>query len=560
MSFNNYIALLSLLLVTVLTASCGGSKNNSSEPPQDGFVVPAKPAIAVELLPKHAIVTWEDVPDATYYQVYTNLESQQLQPYGEQIELKMELISLSIPLAAHLINWEDTQILVEACSVAGCSQSETVSINDRSLEAIEVLTDDEAVGTGGQFGYDVVISDDGSTIAVLQPRNEGSDLIIFERQESGWNKQVINYLLEGSDDTILLNAVENSLSISADGSTIVVGVRMYVGVERELMLTFAVYTREDSIWENYTILAAQFLETDTLGQFTAISGDGNTIAAYGSEYDTQAGDSSFFEHIFTFTKTNDIWLLDEQLQTSNYDKGDEIGWMALDYNGSTLAVSARFEDSNAVGINGDQDNNESDSSGAVYVFEKTEAGWEQTTYIKSDNIEPGDRFGSSVDLSNDGTVIVATATHEDGGSTQVNSGKDDNSNENSGAIYVFRATESSWEQEAYIKPTRNIPNANLGRRAKISGDGNFIVVGAILEGAAGLGVNDPAEYSDLPEDGAAYIFEYNEGNWSQKARLRPLEYDMDSQFGWSVDINGNGDTAVVGSRFKNFADGAIYVY
>ena len=44
------------------------------------------------------------------------------------------------------------------------------------------------------------------------------------------------------------------------------------------------------------------------------------------------------------------------------------GAVALSADGNTLAVGARGEDSNATGVNGDQNDNSAQASGAVYVY------------------------------------------------------------------------------------------------------------------------------------------------------------------------------------------------
>lgn len=57
------------------------------------------------------------------------------------------------------------------------------------------------------------------------------------------------------------------------------------------------------------------------------------------------------------------------IKTSNTDSGDFFGvTMSISNDGSRLAVGAQGEGSNATGINGDQTNNSSSNSGAVYVI------------------------------------------------------------------------------------------------------------------------------------------------------------------------------------------------
>ena len=55
------------------------------------------------------------------------------------------------------------------------------------------------------------------------------------------------------------------------------------------------------------------------------------------------------------------------VKASNTEAGDFFGnWLTLD--GNTLAVAARFEDSSATGVGGDQSDNSALDAGGVYVF------------------------------------------------------------------------------------------------------------------------------------------------------------------------------------------------
>jgi hypothetical protein len=57
------------------------------------------------------------------------------------------------------------------------------------------------------------------------------------------------------------------------------------------------------------------------------------------------------------------------VKESNTDEFDEFGsGVALSRDGRLMAVGAHFEDSAAVGLNGNQADNTLNDSGAVYVF------------------------------------------------------------------------------------------------------------------------------------------------------------------------------------------------
>ena len=71
---------------------------------------------------------------------------------------------------------------------------------------------------------------------------------------------------------------------------------------------------------------------------------------------------------YVFKLANGFWNQQAYLKASNAEARDNFGnWVAI--SGDTLVVAARYEDSNATGVDGDQSNNLAGYSGAVYVFD-----------------------------------------------------------------------------------------------------------------------------------------------------------------------------------------------
>ena len=117
-------------------------------------------------------------------------------------------------------------------------------------------------------------------------------------------------------------------------------------------------------------------------------------------------------------------------------------------------MGAFNEDSNQTTItNGTSasTNNSNADSGAVYIYKRSGTTWTQEAYIKASNNDAGDNFGYSVSLSDD-TLVVGAHKESSSQSTITNgaSASSDNSNSESGAVYVFKRTGTSWAQVAYI--------------------------------------------------------------------------------------------------------------
>ena len=114
--------------------------------------------------------------------------------------------------------------------------------------------------------------------------------------------------------------------------------------------------------------------------------------------------------------------------------------------GDTVVVGAYFEDSNATTINGNGSNNSANIAGAAYVFVRSGSSWSQQAYLKANNSQAGDKFGTSVAVAGD-TVVVG-APNEFSNATTVNGNGSDNNASGAGAAYVFVRSGSSCSQQA----------------------------------------------------------------------------------------------------------------
>lgn len=70
---------------------------------------------------------------------------------------------------------------------------------------------------------------------------------------------------------------------------------------------------------------------------------------------------------------------------------DSFGFaVALSASGDTIAVESDYERSASTDIDGDQQDNSALASRAPYVFLRTDAAWQQQTYIKPFSTNTGD--------------------------------------------------------------------------------------------------------------------------------------------------------------------------
>ncbi|MFO0973781.1 MAG: thrombospondin type 3 repeat-containing protein [Phycisphaerae bacterium] len=257
------------------------------------------------------------------------------------------------------------------------------------------------------------------------------------------------------------------------------------------------------------------------------------------------------------------------LKASNPGITDAFG-ESVAVSGDTVVVGARWEDSSATGINGNQSNDGATDSGAAYVFVRNGGVWSQQAYLKASNTQAGDSFGNSVAINGD-TVVVG-AIYEDSAATGVNGNQADNSASNSGAAYVFvRDVNGAWSQQAYLKASNTGAGDQFGAALALSGD--TLVVGADSEASGATGVNGNQLDNSTTGAGAAYVFTRNGGVWSQQAYLKASNTGVADHFGAAVAVSG--DTVVIGAYQEdsnatgvngNQADnsavnaGAVYVF
>jgi hypothetical protein len=253
---------------------------------------------------------------------------------------------------------------------------------------------------------------------------------------------------------------------------------------------------------------------------------------------------------------------------------------SLSLDGKWLAVGAPGHSSDAHGINGDENNLDRPLSGAVYIFEHDDKGWQQQAFLKASNPDEDDLFGFAVALK--GNTLVVGAPEEDSDSPGVNGDEKNNNVATSGAVYVFRREGIEWKQLAYLKASDPTESASFGHsvaldrlasRGSKGGPLWRLVVGAYHDGSASVGVNPEKRDTATPNSGAAYIFEDDGGGWAQTTLIKASNTDPGDAFGTSVALAG--DLVLVGAPEEQgagqgleadpdddtvFAGGAAYVF
>lgn len=268
-------------------------------------------------------------------------------------------------------------------------------------------------GVGDDFARAVALSDDGVTLAVGAPLENGNDgggednsgaAYVYARTGAVWTQEA--YLKASTVAPVPdVEAGDNfgaAVALSGDGATLAVGAPF-----------------EDS--------AALSIDGDA-------ADDCDTIVLINCAEDSGAA--------YVYLRAGAAWSPQAYVKATNTDELDLFGQtLRLSAGGDMLAVGAVQEDSQTTGVGGTQSDNATNNSGALYLYARDGTDWGDLVYAKGSTSGAGDNFGHALDLSSDGTTLAAGAPFEDGNATgiggAVGAEQDDDSAADAGAVYLF---------------------------------------------------------------------------------------------------------------------------
>lgn len=359
------------------------------------------------------------------------------------------------------------------------------------------------------------------------------------------------------------------------------------------------FVRDGEAWSQQAYVKASNTDADDLfGVAVGLSDDGDTLVVGAPLEDSRAtgidGDQEDNWGLkagaaYVFVREGDVWSQQAYVKPSNTDGAELFGTsLSLSGDGDTLAVGARWEDSNATGVGGDEDDDSATYAGAVYVFGRDGDTWSQHAYLKASNTGEGDLFGTSVALSSDGDTLAVGASGEASDATGINGDQGSNSAPGAGAVYVFGRDGDMWTQQAYVKASNTNGDDLFGANVALSSSGATLAVSAQGEASDATGVGGDEDDNSAPGAGAVYVFVRDGDTWSQKVYVKASNTHGGDLFGSgnqgtadmlksdvsNLAISGDGSVMAVGSPRDNsgakgpgvepestaFDSGAVYLY
>ena len=474
----------------------------------------------------------------------------------------------------------------------------------------EKLGHDNGAGTLGNysyFGVSVAVSPDGETV-VVGARGDSTDGVkkggvhVFSQSEGLW---VHDETLEHDRDTFsLTNRAEfgGAAVVTADGNTLLIGAPLHYGDGIVTSGAVIIFKKVAGAWVYDKTLengvAGLALHRDSnFGWALDLSADENTlyVGTSGSKADSDTALTARGA-VYILTKDDDgEWQYSDKIQsgtTNNLalDIDDRFGHsVKISNDGNTLFVGAATDDFL-----------QNSNSGSIYVLTKnTDGVWKGEKKIA--HVGALDRFGFSIEASNDGNTLYVGAPRESGGNVDesgmvqiftkddegawklqekighgshglvlsptdlfgfsirlsqdentlfVGAGGDDSGGTDKGAVHIFSKQENGrWLHADKIKDgvggVSLLRNARLGSALEVSsGDQDMLYIY--------VGARNDFSIRDRQYTGALYIFNKDdEGDWVFHTRIAHdnsgLSLGSTSNFGSAVAFSADGSTFFVGA-------------
>jgi len=206
--------------------------------------------------------------------------------------------------------------------------------------------------------------------------------------------------------------------------------------------------------------------------------------------------------------------------------------------GSSVALSG---DGSMIAVGAPYNTVSFDEAGIAFLFSRSGA----TLYghkITSPSAVVVGHFGSSMSLSRNGAAALVGASGE----------WDTLSLLAGGRAHIFNNSSGIWGPGASLPAVHANNEDNFGFAVTLSGDGNTAAVGAYA-----------TDYSGMTNSGTVYIYTYS-GSWTHTATITPPDPRQYGFFGYSVSLNDDGTRCAIGAYGETINGtsnrGAAYVF
>ena len=359
----------------------------------------------------------------------------------------------------------------------------------------------------GDEAYVVSLSDDGTTIAIGGPRNDGPNnsghVRVYKLSNNVWNKLGDN--VEDINGESKADRSGVSVSISADGTAVAIGATHNDG-NGDKSGHVRVFTLVDNSWTQRGPDIDGESSNDRSGQSVSLSADGMSVAIGA---DRNAGNGDLAGHVRVYRFSNDEWnKLGIDLDGEN--GGDRSGYsVSISADGLTVAIGAYQNDGNGV-----------NNAGHVRVYKFSNDNWTQLG-LDIDGEGKQDRSGFSISLSADGMTVAVGAFRNDG------------NGDDAGHVRIYTFSNDVWTQVGHDIDGESSDDRS-SYSVSLSDDGITVAIGANQNDENG---ND---------SGHVRAYRLSNNFWTKLGPDIDGENEND-KFGSSVSLSADGMTLASGA-------------
>jgi hypothetical protein len=358
------------------------------------------------------------------------------------------------------------------------------------------------------FGISIAINN--NTVAIAGEIDKKGCVYVYEKSGNTWNFSTPNAKLIPSTSS------ENDYfgrAIKVENNVIMCGQTRYNSNKGAV----CVYKKPVSGWHN----ASETLKIDAPvdGKYfgNAIDIEGNTIVI--ATYRSKIGSSNDAGAVYIYENQDDTWTnitKQAKITIKDIEQGSYFG-LDLILNNNTIFTSSI------------KSNNSSIGKGFVFIHKKPDTGWADAQInhtLEDSNGVNQDRFGQTMVISKNNLLVAAF--------------EKDDTEENTGAVFVYKNNETSWVPEDTPKinaPENYLSNKNYKFGKCLASYGNYIVV------SKQSGTNECAD-----------IYKMDNNRWNKIAELSITDYTNDI---YSIDMDES--VIAIGTRATG-SNGYVYLF
>jgi len=430
----------------------------------------------------------------------------------------------------------------DGISIASVVNTFTLSFSTDWTSVTQTIYGNPAPAADDYFGNNVDISEDGTYVVTSAPDADPGgvsakgSLSVYLKSGSSYSHQATFTSSDGSANHSIGESryigtpgVDGGEAIAIDdaGDRVVANV-FNDGVNNKFGKIY-VFKRTGTSWaQEYAAVSSNAAAFD---QPTAVAISGNGLyVAQGAQFGQTGGDNS--GRVTVWLRSGTSWSQQQAFSGSPEVNDGYFGSsVALNTDGTYLAVGARHND----------------PTGEVYVWTRSGTTWSQQARVQPSDWSTynnnGDAAGDNVDIDQTGSTIVIGARRHNGSG---------GSKADSGAIYVFSRSGTSWsQQQGPIYASDAVAGDLFGASVSISKDGNTIAVGAPEADPSGA----ISGGGSSTHAGKVYVFTRSGTTWSQIAQYKMTNSSSaiipSAHFGARVAVSGDGNSIIGGAQYYN---------